>query len=137
MTGFNIPKMITILGQRFYVRVEPDPTACLDPRQPQTFEAFGSCDCGKSEIVLRGPDGISEDKCRETLLHEVLHAVIGTSRIPPFGHGEEVEEDFVSMLAPVLLDTLRDNPDLVNALMYQEVDSTVVAHGTMTDDHAD
>ncbi len=134
---FHIPKVITILGQRFSVRVEPDPIACLDPRQPQTFEAFGSCDRGKGEIVLRGPDGISEDKCRETLLHEVLHAVIGTSRIPPFGHEDgEVEEGFVSMLAPLLLDTLRDNPDLVNALMYVEADSTVVAHGVMTDDHA-
>lgn len=133
---FNIPSKITILGQRFTIKVEPDREAALDPKSPETWGAYGACDRGRGEIVLRGPDGISEDKARETLLHEVLHAIIGTARIPPFGHEDDAEEAFVSMLAPLLLDTLRDNIDLVNALMYIEVDATVVAFGEeVSDDH--
>lgn len=134
----EIPRTITVLGQRFVVVVEVDPDAALDPRDPETFQAHGACDRGRQIIRLRGPAGVSEDKARETLLHETLHAVIGTARIPPFGDEHGGEEDFVSMLAPLLLDTLRDNPDLVRALLApNDIDATVVAHGEMVHDHAD
>lgn len=118
---FDIPAVITVLGQRYRVQVQAHPTAQLNQDDPESVGAGGHTDRMRNIISLRGPDGIAEDKAREILLHEVLHAIIGTSRIPPFhatteAH-DDLEEKMVSMLAPVLLHTMRENPDFVNALM--------------------
>lgn len=135
--ALNIPAVIEILGQRFTVHVVADPVAALDPTDPETFQALGHCDRSRQRITLRGPDGLAEDAARAVLLHEVLHAIIGTGRIPPFhtdgGHGHDSEEIIVASLAPLLLDTLRDNPDLVRALLERDVDSTVVGYGETSD----
>lgn len=53
---------------------------------------------------------------RDTLLHEVLHAVfsaVGVSR----DLGASKEEDAVNRIAPALLDVLRRNPPLVAYLL--------------------
>lgn len=54
---------------------------------------------------------------RETVLHELIHAALAAS-----GHGTLIvhmkdEEHLVSVLAPVLLHTLRENPDLAAYLL--------------------
>lgn len=117
----SIPRTVRIIGQPFSVRTEAHPRAAFDHDDPDTFDALGYCDRSKQVISIRGPEGISMAKTRETLLHEVLHAIIGTARIPPFstdnGHDEEA---VVSMLAPLLLHTLRDNPDLVRTLLASD-----------------
>lgn len=120
--AFVLPHEIVVLGQRFHVGIVEHPTAALDPTEADTVEALGHCNRALQRITIRGGGALTEDKARETLLHEVLHAVIGTARIPPFsaesGHGEhDSEEAIVSMLAPLLLDTLRRNPELVAALI--------------------
>lgn len=135
--SLHIPNIIVILGQRYTVFVQPAEHKLLNDDDPDSWDALGHTDRSKNRISLRGPDGLAEDKARETLLHEVLHAVIGTARIPPFGEeGGEKEEEFVSMLAPILMDTLRRNPDLVFALVEQDMS---VTHGEVvrTDEHAD
>jgi hypothetical protein len=47
-----------------------------------------------------------------TLLHEVVHAIFKIAGLP-----NEKEEDTVTRLSPLLLDTLRRNPDLVAYLL--------------------
>lgn len=138
----NIPETIVVLGQAFAVRVEGDPHAALVPSDPDTFDAFGHCDRARQVITLRGPEGMSEAKAKEVLLHEVLHAVIGTGRIPPFmaegAHGEDDEEAIVESLAPLLLQTMRANPDFVEAIMAP--DEPRVTHLTVIEGgarHAD
>lgn len=49
---------------------------------------------------------------RETLLHELLHAVIAVS-----GVKVKNEERVIRALSPVLLDTLRRNPELADYLL--------------------
>jgi hypothetical protein len=52
---------------------------------------------------------------QETLLHEVLHAVTEFTGLDD--NLGESEEDFVNRLSPVLLQVLRDNPELVEYLL--------------------
>jgi hypothetical protein len=50
----------------------------------------------------------SPEIIRETLLHEILHAILGMY--------ERDDEALVRLLSPMLLQVLRDNPKLVLAL---------------------
>ena len=55
---------------------------------------------------------------QETLLHEVLHAIVATQGgVIPTAKGSELEEAFVAATSPMLLLVLRDNPDLVAFLL--------------------
>jgi len=58
----------------------------------------------------------SPDYAAETLLHEVLHALIFASGLDL----DDREEDTCSALAPLLLDTLRRQPDLLAYLLDPE-----------------
>ncbi len=125
--ALSIPAAIEVLGQTFIVRVQPHPTAQLNPDDNDSTDAMGHCDRQRLVISLRGPDGMADDKAREVLLHEVLHAIIGTARIPPF-HAtteadDDLEEKIVSMLAPLLLHTLRENPGLVRVILGRDADT--------------
>lgn len=50
----------------------------------------------------------SADVIRETLLHEILHAILGMY--------EKDDEALVRLLSPMLLQVMRDNPKLMLAL---------------------
>jgi hypothetical protein len=109
-----LPNTIRVLGQRYELEVIEDSGLPLDPYDPASYAAIGMTDTDALKIKLRGPDGMAEDTARAVLLHEVLHAIIGTVGIPI---DREDEEQLVKMLAPALLHTLRDNPELVAALL--------------------
>lgn len=116
-----VPSVVRILGQRFAVEVVDRPEGqVLTIEAPQSHDVLGYCDRSLNKILIRGPRMMAEDKAREVLLHEVLHAIIGTARIDPFGDDENAEENLVSQLAPLLLAALRDNPALVAALLSAE-----------------
>jgi hypothetical protein len=54
---------------------------------------------------------------RDTLLHEVLHAVCYESGLSlVLGIGDEDEERIIRILAPWLLTVIRDNPHLIEQL---------------------
>lgn len=118
---FRLPAEILVLGQRFAVRVEEHPTIVLDSDSPNSHAAYGSTNRASLKITIRGGGVLSEDAARDTLLHEVLHAIIGVSTMEIFhldgGHGGPDEEKIVGQLAPLLLAVLRDNPELVAALI--------------------
>lgn len=61
--------------------------------------------------ILVDPDLASTEE-RETVLHEVLHALFSLTRMS----GED-EEETISRLSPVLLDLLRRNPRLIAYLV--------------------
>lgn len=52
---------------------------------------------------------------RESLLHEVMHACQFVACLP--NRGKSSGEAFISRLSPVLIDTLRRNPDLARFLL--------------------
>lgn len=109
----ELPRHVCILGQHYAIEVVDHPTAALDPDSAESHSALGTCDRTGNRIILRGTLG--DDKARETLLHETLHAIVGTTRMELW-QGDD-EEKVVAQLAPVLLDVLRSNPRLVDALL--------------------
>ena len=115
----NIPRTITVLGQTFRVEVAL-------PNDPlfrgADHDALGGTDLNHQIIKLRGPEEMSEAQALETLVHEVLHAVFYT-----FGLRHHVrdhhDEELVGVLAPALIHTLRNNPDLVTAITTAATES--------------
>lgn len=59
---------------------------------------------------------LAADVVAETTVHEVLHALTYLAGLST-AWGADKEEDVVRRLAPLLLDTLRRNPDLVAFVM--------------------
>lgn len=61
--------------------------------------------------------GACADEQRDTLLHEVLHAVFRLVGLHGDLGGTVTEEQVVGRVTPTLLGVLRDNPALVAALL--------------------
>jgi hypothetical protein len=79
-------------------------------------KALGFCRLEDLTIVIK--PSIPTVLKQETLLHEVLHAIVATQGgVVPTAKGSELEEAFVSATSPMLLLVLRDNPDLVAFLL--------------------
>lgn len=73
---------------------------------------YGLCQPGETVIYVRGTAPV--DVQRDTLMHELLHALSDTYGV----EWVKDEERMVSRLAPLLLTVLRDNPTLVEALTF-------------------
>lgn len=56
------------------------------------------------------------DMAAETLLHELLHACFFASGLT-VQLADDKEEEVIRCLSPILLDTLRRNPELIEALI--------------------
>jgi hypothetical protein len=90
-------------GRIFKVRYSP----------PSTMpDAMGLCHYDKSLIELR--TGQSPLDVRDTLLHEVMHAIRYSQGRE---YGGKVEEDYVRTLATGLLGVLQDNPEFARWLL--------------------
>lgn len=74
----------------------------------------GSCDFHDVRITVN--PARPEQVQRDTLLHEVLHAIGALTGLRA-ELGDEAEERVVSRLGSALLDTLRRNPELVEYLL--------------------
>lgn len=68
--------------------------------------------------VIRLRDDQSDASLRDTLLHEIMHALLNLSGLTSHGVLEDanVAEHVISSLAPLLLDTFRRNPEVVKFL---------------------
>ena len=62
----KIPKKLKICGHTYKVEVKKEPTADGEV-------VFGACFQKEQKIVLQ--KGMSEDRVKEVILHEVLHAI--------------------------------------------------------------
>jgi Zn-dependent peptidase ImmA (M78 family) len=56
------------------------------------------------------------DYAKMALLHEILHVCLHSSSVET---DKTIEEHYVSAMAPVLLQTLRENPELIEFLTQQ------------------
>ncbi len=100
------PTKLHLVGKTYDVRHE----------SPAAGDRFGECNVDKCRIIL-SPDH-DEQQRRDTLLHEVLHALWGESGLPAIGSlTDGLEEVIVRTLTPGLLAALRDNPTLVRYLL--------------------
>lgn len=121
MSGLKIPATIRVLDVPYSVRVI-DRTQSLF--RGADHGAMGSTDLDRHEIVVRGPEDQSTASAIDTVLHEVFHAILAVT-----DRGED-HEAFICRFVPVLLHTLRSNPQLVAALQYPyEEDDDGHAHG--------
>jgi hypothetical protein len=100
------PAAVRLIGQRF--AIESVAANTLAKSQ------VGLTNVAKQRIALS--DGMAPDQTRDTLLHEILHALI---RMLGLIASDAKEERVVIALAPALLDALRANPGLVAYLVAE------------------
>ncbi len=79
----------------------------FDVEQVDMLEKSGRCDFDQCNILINSR--IVPQAQRETLLHEILHAVFNAVGLDEW-LGEEQTEDAILRISPLLLDTLRRNP---------------------------
>ncbi len=68
--------------------------------------------CSHRTLTIHIEPDQARSQMRDTLLHEVLHAVANMTALDG-EWGDEREEEVILRLAPALLDVLRRNPRLV------------------------
>ena len=113
----KLPSELVICGQRFRVEEVDDPTEALG--RHGSDNPVGQTDLDRGRIRIRGKAEHGPDQQRDTLLHEIVHAVLilaDTHDIPGTFKNERERERSVSVLATHLLDAFRRNPKLVDYL---------------------
>lgn len=82
-------------------------------------DVCGLCDPLKQDIWLR--TGLGKIFERETVLHELLHAMFDMTGL---SHelGMDKEENIIRRLSPVLLDFLMSNPHILEYLLSEKPD---------------
>jgi hypothetical protein len=75
-------------------------------------DPLGECDTRKQRVDVTAAQ--SEPSLRDTVVHELLHAIwYESSANAMLATDEDEQEKVVRLLSPWLLMLLRDNPDLV------------------------
>jgi len=93
------------------IKVGPHTYTVLRKQASAFDEAIGFCDNNSLQIWIK--KRLRKSKAQEILLHEVLHTV--TLQCLD-GVKELGDESFVTATAPVLLQVIQDNPDLLEYL---------------------
>lgn len=101
MTTTPAPALVRVNGRKYSIQLLP-------PRKMP--EALGLCYPTECRIELRDDQSLIEMK--DTLLHELCHAVLHTQG----REGHELEEYFVRALASGLIGIFQDNPGLAEWL---------------------
>jgi len=103
------PKDVVVAPRVYKVVVDGNGHA-----EDANVDGMTSFDQGR--ILIKG--ALTEDPTRDTLLHEILHALIDQTSVKRQlkDMDKDLEEDFVWALTPRLLGLLRDNPELVEYL---------------------
>jgi hypothetical protein len=104
------------MSQRLSVTVEPA-LHHTEEGAEHAHRAYGVYDEANQSISLDTDMG--HERQRETFLHENLHAMLAIGQLDSVldsesGHG--ASEHVVSVLSPILLAWMRDNPNAVNYL---------------------
>jgi len=99
-------KIIRIGGVDFELRVNPELSI-----------AAGACGriCVNVSRIEVEPS-MSQQHQAQTILHEIVHGIIRTSRLDNVLQNSDDEERFVDGLAYGLLQVVRDNPDLIREI---------------------
>lgn len=115
------PKKIYIMGQEFVIDIRKGGDPLLDVEDESLKRVFadavGAADHTLGKIMVREyPKGQSLDSARDTILHEIVHISMRIVGAPSW-LSDSREEDIVSRISPVILDTLRRNPRLSEFLL--------------------
>lgn len=125
MPGLRVPRVITVLDQPYEVTVIPADEAMARNEPPG---AMGMHLGTEGKIKVRGPEDQTQAQAVDTLIHEVLHAIVyvyGLDQLFP----DRDDEIIVTALTPALVHTLRNNPDVVRAI-FTDYDDMASLTGT-------
>lgn len=90
------------------VKVGPHTYSVLRLSKSQMNGDLGGCDTNTLQLSVQ--QRLKKSKAKEILVHEMLHACTHPSFL---GDDKFTDEDFVTAVAPVLLQVIQDNPDLL------------------------
>lgn len=107
----NTPTHVRVGPYTYTVKVDAERIKELE--KESDTDLYGITTHGHLEIVLQ-PD-VADMVLRETLLHEILHAVLFNTGLSD-RMTDKAEEHMVRALSPALFSLLRENPDLVRYL---------------------
>lgn len=110
----RLPKFLRIGGFRLPVVVVDNLTFEVEGHGDEdvhAMRAYGLFDPNQLDISIDRANGI--ERTKGTLMHEVLHVAINVARLQM---PHEDEEEFVSRMAPLMLDFLRQNKAAVSYL---------------------
>lgn len=105
------PKKIEVGPTLYVVKIDPDFLNAEAVNQGYLRGLYGLTDHHTCTIYLHEEN--SPPRQREVSMHEVLHVVTENCGIAG-EYGRVKDEDIVSRMAPLLLDTLRRNPKYVD-----------------------
>lgn len=117
-----LPLHVWLLSQRIDVEAVPN-LHCPDEGDPEPGEethlhrAYGVYNENEQTITL--DDGMRFERMRETFLHENIHAMLAIGQLDSLLTGQDAEgldEHVVSVLSPIMLSWMRDNPEAVSFL---------------------
>lgn len=97
-----LPDDVVIGPHRYAVTLIPDGIL-------EGAGADGTCSPRRNVIALDG--GQPDSQLADTLLHEVVHALLATVKLD-----DDVEEGLALVLGPGLLSFIADNPALIRAI---------------------
>lgn len=99
-------KTIRIGGVDFEVRSNPELSIAAD--------ACGRICVNVSRVEIE--PSMSQQHQAQTILHEIVHGIIRTSRLGDVLQNSDDEDRFVDGLAYGLLQVIRDNPELIREI---------------------
>ena len=117
------PLRLNVVGVEYTVSWHLDPKVPLirgdDEVNKVGEEAMGYTNAMMQEMTVRGEPACGFHQERDTMLHEVMHAILSVTAIDT-EMTDEAAELMVSRLTPAIMVTLRENPHLVQYLMEEQ-----------------
>ena len=108
----SIPRKISVVGDLFPIEpLTQDKLAEYGITDAPVDTALGLCNQLKGVILLRPGMGLS--RTQSTLLHEILHVIVGHSCL---GLKAEKEEQVVTLISQMLYETFKTNKNLLEFL---------------------
>lgn len=105
----KLPPSVTVLGQTYSVQAWADSNEPMGTNDGSA-QAYGWSDHARQLIRIRDHGYQSTQAARDTLLHEIVHAIDFFARTP-------MEEGDIHRFSSILLDVLRSNPKIVSFLL--------------------
>lgn len=111
MTDDGVPRSVIVGPYRYTITVDHEAMDRLQRSGESGGGNVGSSNHHQLQITIDGD--MAPAMIADTLLHEIMHCCYQVSGV---GAGKMTQEEAIDHVTPVLLDTLRRNPDVAQYL---------------------